>query len=109
MEKEIQRTPVEKLISFPEVRQLAEAKTPAICSPTSKSYSSMLIIKIKKIKVKSICKTGGPQSALISTQASSGKTGSNGADAQALPKSLHLNLIGKLTVIFVEVITSKCL
>ena len=40
--EEIQRIPVAKRTSFPEARQLVEAKTPAICSPASTLYSSIV-------------------------------------------------------------------
>ena len=48
MEKEIYSICIEKRISFPEARQLVEVKTPAISSPTSTLYCS--VISQKRVK-----------------------------------------------------------
>ena len=104
-EKEIQCICVEKCVSFPEARQLVEAK---FLSTTLTSAVSFVDVLNRKKSVKSVvCQTeltwvssdtpvwtvpsvyvsGSPGSVLTGTQASSGKSGPALANTRALCKS----------------------
>ena len=100
MEKEIQRVRVEKRISFPEVRQLVEAKMPTmitggktyvVAASTRRESKSVQCqtsltwvfsdrpLRTTKSNVRS---SGGPGSVSTGTQASSGKSRTVSADAR---------------------------
>ena len=94
-EKEIQRVRVEKRISFPEARQLVEAKMPTVITATSAStrresksvqcqtsltwvFSDRPLRKTES----NVRSSGGPGSVSTGTQASSGKSRTVSADAR---------------------------
>ena len=104
-EKESQHIRVEKRISFPEARELVEAKMPSTLSHTL-SFSDVVNRKnpVKSVvchteqtwvswdtpvqTVRSVvCVSGGPGSVSTGTQAPSGKSGPASADARALCES----------------------
>ena len=104
-EKEIQRIRVEKRISFPEARQLVEAKFPSTGLTLTVSFADVLNRK-KSVKsvvcqtdltwvssvtpvqtVHSNCVSGGPGSVSTGTQASCRKSGPASTDARALHES----------------------
>ena len=99
-EKEIQRVPVEKRISFPEVRQLLEAKMPTVITG-GKTYAAAASTRRESKSVQcqtsltwvfsdrplrttesNVCSSGGPRSVSTSTQASSRKSRTVSADAR---------------------------
>ena len=99
-EKEIQRVRVEKRISFPEARQLVEAKMPTMISG-GKTYAAAATTRRQSKFVQcqtsltwvfserplrttesNVRSTGGPGSVLAGTQASSGKSRTVSADAR---------------------------
>jgi len=104
-EKEIQRVRVEKRISFPEARQLVEAKMPTVVSGgktyaaaastrrESKSvecqtflaffsFSSSFSERPLRTTESNVRSSGGPGSVMTGTQASSGKSKTVSADAR---------------------------
>ena len=104
-EKEIQHVRVEKRISFPEARQLVEARTPTVVSG-GKTYAAAASTRRESKSVQ--CQTsliwvfsdrplrttesnmhssGRPGSVLTGTQASSGKSRTVSADARVLCES----------------------
>ena len=99
-EKEIQYVRTEKCVSFPEARQLVEAKMLTVVSGR-KSYATAVSTRkeVKSVECQtsltwvfldrslrtaesSVHASGGPRSILTGTQASSGKSGPASADAQ---------------------------
>ena len=105
-EKEIQRIRVEKHISFPEARQLVEAKFPSATLTSSISFADVLK-RNKSVKsvvcqteltwvssdtpdrtVPPTCVSGSLASVSTGNQASSGKSGPASADVRALCESV---------------------
>ena len=98
-DKEVQRVRVEKHISFPEARQLVEAKVPNVITG-GKTYATATSTRRESISVQcqtlltwvfsecplrmtesNVCSSGGPGSLSTGTQASSGKSGTVSANA----------------------------
>ena len=104
-EKEIQRVRVEKCISFPEARQLVEAKMPTVITG-GRTYAAAASIRRESRSVQcqtsltwvcsdrplrttesNIHSSGGPGSVSTGTQTSSGKSRAVSADARVLGES----------------------
>ena len=111
-EKEIQRVRVEKRISFPESRQLVEAKMPTVISG-GKTYAAAAAASTRRESESVQCpasltwvfserpqrttesnvrSTGGPGSVSTGTQASSGKSRTIPADARVPCESAKCSL-----------------
>ena len=95
-EKESQRIRVEKRISFPEARQLVEAKFTSTTFTSAVSIADVLNMKLSVNSVlrdtpvqtvHSICVSGGRGSVSTGTQASSGKSGPASTDARVMWES----------------------